>query len=139
MTALRQIPGAGAGLAGAMCKPCINRSFWQSTLVTLCAGWWSLMGIFATPIIVIHNVIRYLLCAGLSPVRPGTPLPELTEATVDALRDKDARIRASLDPECDLQAVVTRLAADLSVNPGAIMLYVHCFHADRLRAEHHMG
>ena len=123
-------------ITGTMCKSCINRAFWQTTPVTLLLGWWSLMGALATPIILIHNTVRYVLCLGLRPVPPGAHLPELTEEVVRSLAQHDDRIRASLDPECNLQEVVTHLAEELNVNRGELVLYIQYRHGECLMAEH---
>src|SRR5262245_21396318 len=54
---------------GQLCKSCVHHYFWVYTLTTLGLGWWSVISFFLTPLIVLHNVIRYLFCLAMPPAR----------------------------------------------------------------------
>jgi hypothetical protein len=65
-------------VGGQLCKSCIHQLFWNYTFFTLCFGWWGVISFCLTPFIVLHNVIRYVLCLGMPPVpriqpRDGAP------------------------------------------------------------------
>jgi len=45
---------------GKLCKSCINRYFWNYSLVTLFLGWWGTISFFVTPLILLNNIGRYL-------------------------------------------------------------------------------
>jgi hypothetical protein len=47
---------------GPLCHPCVHRTFWQYTLVTLFLGWWGIISFFMTPFILLFNTIVYVVC-----------------------------------------------------------------------------
>ena len=49
-----------------LCKPCINKYFWQMTGTTLILGWWGVISAIVTPIFLINNIVRYLGSLGLA-------------------------------------------------------------------------
>jgi hypothetical protein len=70
---------------GELCKRCVHGYFWQYTLITLILGWWSVTAFFATPIFLVNNTVRYLLCLGM-PGRPKSqPAPRKQPAGVERL------------------------------------------------------
>jgi hypothetical protein len=52
-------------MEGELCKPCINKYFWEFTLVNLTLGWWGIISFIITPFFIINNVVRYLGCLGM--------------------------------------------------------------------------
>jgi hypothetical protein len=50
---------------GHLCKPCIHRSFWEFTAITLFLGWWGVISLVMTPFLLLNNVARYVGCLGL--------------------------------------------------------------------------
>jgi hypothetical protein len=62
---------------GNLCRRCIGAYFRSYTLTTLFLGWWGLISFFATPLILLNNVTRYLLSLSLpepGPAAMNTPL-----------------------------------------------------------------
>jgi len=55
----------GKKIEGHLCKACINKHFWEFTLITFLAGWWGVISFFLTPFFLINNVGRYLGCIGM--------------------------------------------------------------------------
>jgi hypothetical protein len=47
-------------LNGHLCKPCINKLFWEYTPITFFLGWWGIISVVITPVVLINNVIVYL-------------------------------------------------------------------------------
>src|SRR5689334_16911368 len=45
---------------GHLCRRCIDSTFWTKTLITLFAGWWGIISVIFTPIILVTNVVNYL-------------------------------------------------------------------------------
>jgi hypothetical protein len=77
-----QIIGAGIFFRweashGQLCKSCIHGYFWQYTLITLGLGWWSVTSFLLTPFVLLHNLVRYLLCLPMP--RPPKPQPTVTK------------------------------------------------------------
>jgi hypothetical protein len=50
---------------GELCKSCINKYFWEYTLICLTLGWWSIISFFLTWFFLINNIARYIGAAGL--------------------------------------------------------------------------
>jgi hypothetical protein len=50
----------GKTLRGNLCKGCINKYFWQYTLICLVAGWWGIISFFVNWFCLINNIVRYL-------------------------------------------------------------------------------
>ena len=44
---------------GPLCRPCIESTFSGMTLTTFFAGWWGLISFFATPFILLSNILEY--------------------------------------------------------------------------------
>lgn len=47
-------------MTGYLCRPCIGRVFRSYTLTTLFLGWWGLLSMLMTPVILFSNVAQYL-------------------------------------------------------------------------------
>ncbi len=60
-----------AKVDGNLCRRCIGGYFRSFTLTTLFRGWWGVISLFITPLILLNNVTRYLLSLRL-------PEPSLT-------------------------------------------------------------
>jgi len=45
---------------GYLCRRCISGIFWRFTSVTLLFGWWGLISLIITPIVLVNNVVMYL-------------------------------------------------------------------------------
>ncbi len=57
-------------IKGEMCRKCIDKYFWEYTLITLVCGWWGIASVFITPCVLIYNTGRYLCTLGMpKPVR----------------------------------------------------------------------
>src|SRR3954452_1786392 len=64
---------------GDLCKPCIQKTFWNYTLVNATIGWWGIISFIVTPIFVVNNLVYNFLSLGIEPPAPGATPPELTE------------------------------------------------------------
>lgn len=51
---------------GRFCKTCVNEHFWSKTAITGALGWWGFISLFVTPIVLLHNIGRYVLCLGMA-------------------------------------------------------------------------
>jgi hypothetical protein len=61
---------------GNLCKPCINKYFWDFTGKTMLLGWWGIISFIVTPLILINNTLRFIGSIGLKKPRqqiPGGP------------------------------------------------------------------
>jgi len=117
---------------GTMCKSCIVKSFRQTTKTTALTGWFSILGFFSTPVMLVHNIIRFWLCRKLHPVPRGASRPSLNEFKIQSFTQYDSQIRVALLPGCNFQEVVYTLSDKLKVDRGELVLYIHYRHYDRL-------
>jgi hypothetical protein len=46
-------------LRGQLCKECISQVFWEYMLITVLFGWWGVISVFLTPVVLINNSIVY--------------------------------------------------------------------------------
>jgi hypothetical protein len=51
---------------GDLCKACIDRHFWEFTLITLVLGWWGMISCVLTPIFLANNIYRFCTTLGMS-------------------------------------------------------------------------
>lgn len=50
---------------GYLCRDCINKYFWQFTLITFFLGWWGIISFFYTLFILPNNIITFLFSLSL--------------------------------------------------------------------------
>jgi hypothetical protein len=81
---------------GELCKECINKHFWEFTLITAVAGWWGLISFFLTPIFLANNVFRF--CTTLGMTRDGGSLPARASPSEHPTLSLTSEARARLDP-----------------------------------------
>src|ERR1044071_83811 len=72
-------------IKGNMCKKCINKYFFEFTLITIGIGWLGMISLIIAPIYVINNIVRYLMCLSLPPVPPNATVPQLNDEVVNRL------------------------------------------------------
>src|SRR5947209_3050636 len=46
-------------ISGLMCRNCVKRYFGEYTLITLFAGWWGVISVLATPVVLLINIANY--------------------------------------------------------------------------------
>ena len=77
------ITGLTHSKEGRLCTPCIRRTFWLCEGLTMLLGWWGIYSFFATPVILVFNVILYF-SAFRMPAYPVDPPPALLHFDVEA-------------------------------------------------------
>ena len=65
-------------IGGQFCRTCVQQHFRRMTLTTLFLGWWGMISMFATPIVLLNNIFNRLRARGLAPVPPAGQAPRLT-------------------------------------------------------------
>jgi hypothetical protein len=71
-------------LNGHLCKPCIKKLFWEYTPITFFFGWWGIISVIITPVVLINNIIVYLRSLSMettSPAQSQSILPEAMPST----------------------------------------------------------
>ena len=56
---------------GELCKPCIDRHFWNMTGKTMLFGWWGLISLIVAPLVILNNTFNWIGSLGMKspPVR----------------------------------------------------------------------
>jgi hypothetical protein len=109
---------------GNLCKSCINKYFWSYTLTNLTLGWWGMISLVVTPIFILNNVGRYLLCLRMPPVPPNAPSTVLTSDTVARMKPLSQTLIARLQAGETVDTVVHDLSAQSGASPGQVFLYL---------------
>jgi hypothetical protein len=115
-------------IKGNLCKSCINKYFWEFTLITLTLGWWGTISFFLTPFFILNNLIRYLGTLKLQPVPAGAVAPTLTQDAIDRLNTYTDELVSRINGGEKLEQVVQSVAPRVGVTPGQVFLYVHALY-----------
>src|SRR5436309_2115152 len=96
-------------IGGYMCRNCVNKYFSEYSLMTLFLGWWGVISVFATPVVLLINIANRFRAWGLPHVPEGATVPQLTDTAIGRLNPVSGELIARLNKGEDLQKV----AADL--------------------------
>jgi hypothetical protein len=107
-----------------MCRRCIRKAFVSCTGITLVAGWWGVVSLFLTPIIIAHNVGGFATTLGMAGVPAGATAPTLTEAAVVALRPHSAKLKERAMAGENVVTLARDIAAAAGVTPGQVVLFL---------------
>jgi hypothetical protein len=107
---------------GRLCSACIHETFLVYTLVTLLLGWWSVISLFLTPIMVFLNVVSY---CGTFLMRPYPVDPPIVFAPPEAVLEKlrpcrDEMFQRLLKGE-SLQEVSEDIARRVGASPEQVI------------------
>src|SRR3954451_14168355 len=72
-------------IGGLFCRNCVNKYFGEYTLKTLFLGWWGVISVFATPVVLIIDIVNYFRAWTLAPVPAGATSPRLTDDAIARL------------------------------------------------------
>jgi hypothetical protein len=108
-----------------LCKSCVHRYFWHYTLLTAVGGWWGIVTLLLTPVVLLANVFQYVVCClKLKPVPAGAAPPQLTPQAIQRLRPFARGIGADLKKGIKPAQIAFRLAPAAKVTPGQVMLFI---------------
>jgi hypothetical protein len=111
-------------IGGEMCRNCMMKYFTEYTSKTLFLGWWGVISIMATPIVLIINIVNYFRAWSLAPVPVGATSPVLTEEAVARLRLHTSELIDRLNKGEKLRSVADAIGAKATVTPGQVVRYV---------------
>ncbi len=46
-------------IGGLFCRNCVNKYFNEYFFITLIAGWWGVISVFATPVVLLIDIVNY--------------------------------------------------------------------------------
>jgi hypothetical protein len=113
---------------GNLCKSCINKYFWEFTLINLTLGWWGTISFFLTPFLILNNLIRYLGTLKLPGVPVGATAPTLTQEVIDRLAPYTDELVSRLNGGENFEQVVQSVAPRVGVTPGQLVLYIQALY-----------
>ena len=111
-------------IGGMFCRNCVNKYFGEYTLKTLFLGWWGVISVFATPVVLLINIFNYFRAWTLKPVPAGATPPQLTDDAIQRLGPLTSELIERLNKNEPFESVATAIAAKARVTPGQVARYV---------------
>jgi hypothetical protein len=118
-------------IGGLFCRNCVNKWFTQYFFVTLTLGWWGIISMFATPVVLIIDIVNYFRAWSLAPVPPGATAPVLTDDAIQRINPLAGDLIRRLNANEPLEQVATEIAARARVTPGQVVRYVQALAAQQ--------
>jgi hypothetical protein len=112
-------------IKGNLCKSCVHKRFWEFTLTNLLLGWWGMISLVVTPIFILNNVGRYLMCLGMATAPPDAAPPRLTDDAIERISPHADMLIGRLNAGEKLDIVAHDVAAKCGASPGK------CFSSSR--------
>lgn len=116
-------------IGGLFCRNCVSKYFSQYTLTTLFLGWWGLISVFATPVVLLINICNWFRAWSLPPVPAGAGPPQLTDDAIHRLNPLSSDLVAQLNGGKGLHLVASDTAMKAGVTPGQVVRYVQALAA----------
>jgi hypothetical protein len=122
-------------IGGLFCRNCVNKYFSEYFLKTLFLGWWGIISMFATPVVLLIDLVNYARAWTLAPVPVGAAVPQLTEAVVARMQPHAGELIERLNKGELLERVAGDIAKKASITPGQVVLYVRALAAQSPRGK----
>jgi hypothetical protein len=111
-------------VGGLFCRNCVNKYFSEYFFKTLVLGWWGVISVFATPVVLIIDIVNYFRAWSLAPVPPGAVAPQLTDTTLARLQPFTPELIDRLNKGEPFESIAKDVGAKASVTPGQVVRYV---------------
>jgi hypothetical protein len=112
-------------IGGEFCRNCVNKYFREYGLMTLFFGWWGIISVLATPVVLAIDLFNYFRAWNLPPVPPGATVPRLDDRAINQLQPHWPQIVARLNSGEKFDDVAGDLALKASVTPAQVALYTN--------------
>jgi hypothetical protein len=122
-------------IGGLFCRNCVNKYFNEYFFITLVAGWWGIISVFATPVVLLIDIVNYLRAWTLEPVPTGAAAPVLTDDAVHRISPLSGDLIRRLNADEKLEVVAADIAARARVTPGQVVRYVQALIAQQKAAQ----
>jgi hypothetical protein len=122
------------GTEGALCKPCIHKTFWAYTAVNMTVGWLGMISLVLAPAFTLINVYHYLASLGLESPQPGATAPQLDDAFFAKVQPHMDYLVQRLNQGEDFSRVTEDVAMRAGVSPGQVALLIHAMAAQQQQA-----
>lgn len=118
-------------IGGMFCRDCMRKYFNEYTLKTLFLGCWGVISVFATPVVLLINIVNRLRAGSLAPVPPGAKVPVLTDEAVNRLHPLTSELVDHLNKGKSLFEVAADMAPRAGVTPGQVVRYAQALVAQK--------
>jgi hypothetical protein len=112
-------------IGGEFCRTCVNKYFREYGLKTLFLGWWGIISVFATPVVLLIDLFNYLRAWNLPPVPAGATIPRLDDRAINRLQPYWPKIVARLNSGEKFDEIAEDFALKASVTPAQVALYTN--------------
>jgi hypothetical protein len=116
-------------IGGLFCRNCMNKYFTEYFFTTLFLGWWGVISMFATPVVLLLNIANYLWAWTLAPVPVGAVVPQVTEGVIARMQPYIRELIERLNKSEPLEKVAVHIGAQASVTPGQVVRFVQALAA----------
>jgi len=110
-------------MKGNLCRDCINKHFWNMTLITLFLGWWGVISFVFTLFVLPNNIIRYLGTLGMPPVPAGAMAPQLDTAAIEKVKPFTNEIFTRLGNKEQLDVIATDISYKSGISPAQVIVW----------------
>lgn len=111
-------------IGGNFCRNCVRKYFGEYTLKTLFLGWWGMISVFATPVVLLINIANWFRAWSLAPVPNGAGPPTVTDDVVARLTPHVGNLIDRLNAGEALQAVCADIGQKAGVTAGQVTRFV---------------
>lgn len=118
-------------IGGFFCRNCVNKWFSQYFFVTPTLGWWGIISFFATPVVLIIDIVNYFRAWSLAPVPIGATAPMLTDDAIGRINPLAGGLIQRINANEPFEQVAADIAARARVTPGQVALYVQALIAQQ--------
>jgi hypothetical protein len=121
-------------IGGLFCRNCVNKYFTQYFFITLGLGWWGIISVFATPVVLLIDIVNYFRAWTLEPVPAGATVPVLTDDAINRIKPLSGDLIRRLNADEKLELVAADIAGRARVTPGQVVRYVQALVAQQKAA-----
>jgi len=111
-------------IGGLFCRNCVNKYFSEFFFKTLFLGWWGVISVFATPVVLIIDIVNYFRAWNLAPVPAGAVAPQLTDAVVMRLQPHTPELIERFNKGESLEKTASDIGAKAAATPGQVVRYL---------------
>ena len=111
-----------------LCRSCINKHFWEFTLVSIFGGIFSIPSILANIYIIPANIIRYLKSRDLKIASKNAFILDLSDDILRKILTVKDIIFSRIDNNDPLPIIADDMANKLGIRPGHIIIYIKIFY-----------
>ncbi len=111
-------------IGGNFCRNCVRKYFREYTLKTLALGWWGVISVVATPVVLVLNLCNWFRAWSLAPVPIGAAAPVVTDDVVRRLMPYAGSLVERLNAGEGLSTVSADISRRAGVTSGQVSRFL---------------